>query len=149
MRYSAQERIDKYNDLIQIAIDGRDGFNNAAENVDDLEMEKVFREFAQQREGYVRELQRLVRLLDGEIADSGSTSATLHRAWMDVKSAFTSGDREAIINACITGEESALDEYESALEDEEMTAEAKDVIERHYRGIQQSLETIKAFKVHQ
>lgn len=148
MRYSAEERIDKYNDLIQIGIDGRDGYNNAAENVDDLEMEKVFREFAQQREGYVRELQRLVRLLDGEIADSGSTSATLHRAWMDVKSAFTSGDREAIINACITGEESALDEYEEALEDEEMTAEAKDVIERHYRGIQQALETIKAFKVH-
>jgi|SRR5690625_1490730 len=148
MRYSAEERIDKYNDLIQIGIDGRDGYNNAAENVDDLEMEKVFREFAQQREGYVRELQRLVRLLDGEIADSGSTSATLHRAWMDVKSAFTSGDREAIINACITGEESALDEYEEALEDEEMTAEAKDVIERHYRGIRQALETIKAFKVH-
>src|SRR5690625_7160913 len=98
MRYSAEERIDKYNDLIQIGIDGRDGYNNAAENVDDLEMEKVFREFAQQREGYVRERQRLVRLLDGEIADSGSTSATLHSARKDVQSAFTCGGRASHIH---------------------------------------------------
>src|SRR5690625_7944296 len=99
MRYSAEERIDKYNDLIQIGIDGRDGYNNAAENVDALAMEKVFREFAQQREGYVRERQRLVRLLDGEIADRDSTRATLHRAWMHVKSACTAGDREAFTDA--------------------------------------------------
>lgn len=148
MKYSNQERIEKYNDLIQICTDGRDGYNNAAENVGDMDMEKKFREFAQQREGYIRELQRLVRLLNGETREEGSASASLHRAWIDVKSSFTSGDREAIINACVTGENSALKEYESALEDESITSEAKDVIERHYRGIQQALETIKAYKVH-
>ncbi|MEX2574455.1 MAG: PA2169 family four-helix-bundle protein [Balneolaceae bacterium] len=144
-----QERISKYNDLIQIATDGRNGYNNAAENVDDAEMERQFREFAQEREGYIRELQRLVRLLNGEVREEGSASASLHRAWIDVKSAFTSGDREAIVNACITGEKSALKEYESALKDMDITSEARDVIERHYRGIKQALETIKAYKVHQ
>lgn len=142
-----EELIETYNDLFQIAIDGRDGFNNAADNVEDPVMESRFREFATQRDGYVRELQRLVRDLNGEIREEGSVSATLHRAWMDVKSAFTSGDSETIINACISGERSALDAYKDALDHPDLGAEARMVLNRHYQGIQRALETIEAYKI--
>lgn len=74
----------------------------------------------------------------------GAVLGAIHRAWIDIKSSFTSGDVEAIVNACFTGEESAIATYESTLNIEELNADQIDLISSQLSRIKSVLLTIKA-----
>jgi uncharacterized protein (TIGR02284 family) len=71
----------------------------------------------------------------------------VHRAWIDIKGLFTSGDTEAIVNACITGEESAIEKFQAALDVEELNAEQVALISKQLSGIKSTLASIKAKKL--
>ena len=43
----------------------------------------------------------------------------MHRAWINLKSAVTSGDDHAILAECERGEDSAVDEYKKAMEEKD------------------------------
>ena len=45
-----------------------------------------------------------------------STTGAMHRAWINLKSALTSGDDHAILAECERGEDSAISEYKEAME---------------------------------
>ena len=136
--------IDKINHLINIAEDGKEGYENAAEDVKDSEFKSAFLIFAQERSNYATQLRQIVHQLGGDSEGTGGGSAgSLHRVWMDLKSVFTSGDSEAIINACTTGEEAAIKEYKMILADDQISESFKPLIGDQLNGIEQALASIK------
>ena len=143
MENTNQAIIDKLNHLIGIAQDGRQGYENAAADVDDLDSSELFMKFSKQREVYVNELQIEVKKMGGEAEQEGGPVGTLHLMWMDMKSAFTSGGKTAIINACITGEETAKAEYQKVLIDDHIRGNIKQIIEDQLHGIEYALASIK------
>ncbi|MEX0649144.1 MAG: PA2169 family four-helix-bundle protein [Balneolaceae bacterium] len=147
MEQQYQESIETYNNLIRICADGKEGYEHAAKNVEDPTMQMTFRRFAQERAQFMEQLQEQVAQLEGEPEHEGSVTGSLHRSWMDIKAALTSGNEESIIRACITGEESAISEYEAALKDTHMTPAARQVIAEQYSKIKQALATIKAYTI--
>ncbi len=77
-------------------------------------MKSLFYELGQQRSQFAGELQTLVRELGGDPESTGSTSAALHRGWINIKSLVTGQDETAILNEAERGEDIAKAAYEKA-----------------------------------
>ena len=107
-----------------------------------------FLEYARERALFIVELQDEINKL-GKSTDTagGGPLGALHRAWIDIKSSFTSGDTEAIINACITGEEAAIEKYKKALKENKLGYSQTTVVEKQLVNIETTLMKIKAKKL--
>ncbi len=132
------------NGLIETCRDGQSGFLTAADDIENLTIKEFCREQSRHRAQFVGELQHEVRHLGGDPENTGSTSAVIHRAWIDLKSAVGGGDR-SIIAACETGEDSAVSEYKKALE-KKLPANIREVVERQYLSVVQSHDRVKWFR---
>src|SRR5918911_2826224 len=111
-----KEIISTINSLIETLKDGQEGFKQAAEAVGDTDLKSLFYEFSQQRARFASELQNeALRLGENEPEESSSTAGAMHRAWINIKSAVTSGDDHTILAECERGEDSAVEENEEAL----------------------------------
>ena len=137
--------ISTLNNLIETCKDGQDGFQTAAEGVQNSNLKSSFYEFGQQRARYVGELQTLVRELGGDPETTGSTSATLHRGWINIKSLVTGQDDEAILNEAERGEDVAKDQYKKALE-MSLPANVTTVIQKQYQEVQAAHDKVKALR---
>ena len=131
-----KEIISTINSLIETLKDGQDGFRKASEAVKDTSLKSLFNEFSQQRAQFANELQtEASKFGEFKPEDDSSSSGALHRAWIDIKSAITSGDEHAILAECERGEDSAVHEYQDALDEEELTGPVRDLIARQYRDV--------------
>ncbi|MGA9638757.1 ferritin-like domain-containing protein [Flavobacterium sp.] len=143
-----EKTVSTLNGLISILEDGKLGYTNAAEHVDSPAIKSDFLEYARERALFIVELQDEINRL-GKSTDTagGGPFGALHRAWIDIKSSFTSGDTEAIINACITGEEAAIEEYRTALKNDHLERDQIAIISNQLNNIQNTLIKIKAKKL--
>ena len=95
---SNDDVISTLNGLIETCKDGQEGFKEAAEGVERSDLKSLFFEFAQQRAQFAGELQTLVQSLGGDPENTGSIAGSLHRGWINIKSAVTGKDEAAILN---------------------------------------------------
>jgi len=130
------EIVNTLDGLIAILEDGKLGYTNAAEHIENSAIKSDFIQYARERALFIVELQDEINNL-GKSTDTagGGVLGTLHRAWIDFKSTFTSGDTEAIVNACITGEEAAIEKYEEALKKEELQPSQKALLTKQLSSI--------------
>jgi len=109
-----EDVISTLNDLIETCKDGQDGFKTAAEGVERSDLKSTFYELGQQRSQFAGELQTLVRELGGDPENTGSTTAALHRGWINIKSIVTGKDDGSILDEAERGEDVAKKAYEKA-----------------------------------
>ncbi|HEX8457593.1 MAG TPA: PA2169 family four-helix-bundle protein [Pyrinomonadaceae bacterium] len=131
------------NNLIETCKDGQNGFQTAAEGIERSDIKSLFYEYSQQRAQFAGELQQEVRRLGGDPEQSGSVAATLHRGWINIKSAVTGADENAILAECERGEDSAVSNYKDALEDTHLPADLRAVIERQYAQVREAHDRIR------
>jgi uncharacterized protein (TIGR02284 family) len=142
---SNDDVISTLNGLIETCKDGQEGFKEAAEGVERSDLKSLFYEFSQQRSQFAGELQSIVQSLGGDPENSGSFAGTLHRGWINIKSAVTGRDDAAILNECERGEDSAKNNYKSALE-EALPANVMETIQTQYAAVQSAHDRIKALR---
>lgn len=100
--------------LLQTLADGVEGFSTAAKSVKDPELKILFEGFAAERHEMATEL---TAHSHADPEDESSTVAgTLHRGWINLKSALTSGDDYAILTECELGEDHALKVFNEAID---------------------------------
>lgn len=129
--------------LIETLKDGQEGFEQAAEGAKDPPLKSLFNEYSQQRSRFASELQSQAQSLgEQEPETSGSATGALHRAWINLKSAVTSGDDHAILVECERGEDSAVEEYKKAL-DENLSAPLREIVSRQYSEIKHAHDRVK------
>jgi uncharacterized protein (TIGR02284 family) len=131
------------NDLIETCKDGANGFRTAAEAVQSPPAKALFTSRVPLIERAATELQAEVRRLGGDPETTGSVAATVHRGWINLKSAVTGKDDAAIVTECLRGEELAVKNYEDALATG-LPAESRAIVERHLQGTVQNLEQVRA-----
>lgn len=134
------------NNLIQTCRDGQEGFLTAAENVQGDALKKLFNECSLQRAKFTGELQELAHSLgDSNPENSSSISGTLHRGWINLKTAISGRDQQAILAECERGEDIAVAEYGKALA-LELPANIRDVIQLQHTAILATHDHVKALR---
>jgi uncharacterized protein (TIGR02284 family) len=138
-----KEVISTVNGLIETLKDGEKGFREAAEAVKDPQLKSLFQEYSQQRSRFANELQAQARSLgESEPEKTSSAAGAMHRAWINLKSAVTSGDDKAILSECERGEDSAVHEFEEAMQDG-LTSQLQDIVSRQFSEIKSAHDRVK------
>jgi uncharacterized protein (TIGR02284 family) len=133
------------NDLIETCKDGDEGFRACAEDISDAQIKSLFMNRAQHCAEAARELQELVLAYGGKPETSSSVAGSLHRRWVDIKSAITGKDDEAILNECERGEDVAVASYRKALE-KDLPEDVRSVVERQFQGVQRNHDQVKTLR---
>jgi len=116
MEDKQSDRIDLLEKLIETCRDGQTGFREAAEHVHDPELRSFFNEQSLQRGEFAAALENeVIRMGKHDPDRSGSTSAALHRGWLNLKTALGCGEG-AILSEVERGEDVAKDEYQKAIQ---------------------------------
>src|ERR1044071_256146 len=137
--------ISTINNLIETCKDGEQGFRTAADGVKRSDLRTLFLTYSQQRAQFAAELQSEVRHLGGDPEETGSVAASLHRGWINIKAAVTGEDEGAVISECERGEDSAVRNYQSAL-NEDLPANLRETIERQYAQVKEAHDRIRALE---
>jgi uncharacterized protein (TIGR02284 family) len=142
-----KEIISTINDLIETLKDGQEGFRQASEAVKDSRLKSLFSEYSLQRSKFAGELQNeAISLGDHNPEDSSSTAGAMHRAWINLRAAITSGDDHAVLTECERGEDSAVNEYKKAMEDEDLSATVRETITRQYADVKRAHDRIRELR---
>jgi len=142
---TTDELITALNGLIETSKDGEQGFQSCSDNAHDAYLKSVLATRARGCSDAARELQNLVRSLNGKPTDHSSLSGTLHRRWIDIKSAILGQSDEAILEECERGEDFALRSYRHAL-DKDLPQDVRSVVERQYEGVLQNHDMVKTLR---
>ena len=138
-----KQSISTLNSLIETLKDGEEGFKQAADGVVDLQLKSLFNEYSRQRARFANALQTQAQSL-GESKPERSSSAegALHRAWINLKSAVTRGNDHAILSECERGEDSAVKEYEKALNDD-LSLSLREIVSSQYSEVKNAHDRIR------
>lgn len=136
------------NDLIQTCKDGEEGFRRAAEGLKSPEIKAKFNEYSRQRAAMARDLQDEVRKLGGDAEQGGSVSGTMHRGWLNIKSAVTGKDDHAVLAEAERGEDVAKEAYEKALA-EPLAGSAAAVVQRQAAEVRKAHDHVRDLRDHE
>ena len=137
------EVVSVLNDLIDTCNDGLEGFKTASESVKNPVAKTLFSSRLPNIQRGMAELKAEVRRLGGDPDKSGTVGGAIHRGWINLKSAVTGKNDEAIINECERGEEHAAHVYEDALK-KDLPSDTRAIVDRQYRGVIENLERVRA-----
>jgi uncharacterized protein (TIGR02284 family) len=130
------------NSLIETCKDGQEGFRVAASDVKNAELKTLFSEFSLQRSQFVGELQTLVRMLGEDMEKTSSVAGAVHRGWINLKAAVSSGDEHSVLSECERGEDHAVAEYRKALA-AELPANARETVQRQATQVQAAHDRVR------
>lgn len=100
--------------LIALAGDSAEGYETAAKSVESGHYRDILAEYAEERKRFFVELTYLANQYNIVPDESQTALGMLHNIWIEVKNAFTQGDK-AILDECVRGEEYAIERYHEAL----------------------------------
>jgi uncharacterized protein (TIGR02284 family) len=138
-----KEIISTLNNLIETLKDGQEGYKESASAVDDPQLKTVFDAYSLQRAKFAGELQNeVVKMGEAEPEDSSSATGAMHRTWINIKSAVTSGDRHAILAEAERGEDSAVNAYKDALE-KDLPAPVREIVSQQSAEVKMAHDKIR------
>ncbi len=140
--------IDLLNKLVEINNDRIEGYNKASEETKDQDLKSLFSELAQNSRKCRSALADEITRLGGQPTDGTTTSGKFYRAWMDVKSALSGNERQAVLNSCEFGEDAAVDTYRDVMSDEKdnLSPSHQNMINEQYGIIKAGHDKIKKMR---
>lgn len=131
--------------LVEICKDGDHGFTTAGNDAKDAHLKSTLLGYAQQRATFARELEARLIALGCDATEHGSVSGSLHRGWIDLRSALTSNEPHAVLAECERGEDSAVAAYREALEKLEDTA-SRELVSRQFAAVYAAHNEVKRLR---
>lgn len=135
--------------LLETVQNGRKGFAEAAEKLDEDDNEELaseMRRLSQQRLRMSNELKALAANEGAPIQNgNGSVAGKLHRSFMSLRDAVTGDHPHAVLAAAEQGEDHAVAQYQRALE-EDMPGSMKSVVKRQFEEVQAAHSRVRALR---
>lgn len=118
------------NDLLTITNDRIQGFSKVEDKVWEgyPHLRADYDNMVAQSATMKNELSGLITERGGEPDQTGSAAGSIHRAWIDVKNAFSGDNAEASLGNVVYGEQAAIDAYQSALDSGDLCPESSRVV---------------------
>lgn len=128
---SAKELKHVLDHAIQTARDTQLGYQAAAANVENTELENLFRDYAQQRQAFVFQLQELEPvLLDEEPATDPTPGGVLQARWIGFREAMNWESEKVVLAEVGKMEQHAIGAIEGILHKHTLPSEATECLER-------------------
>ena len=140
------DEISTLNTLIATTIDSITGYENSAKDIENQRFAEIFRQRANERQQVVEQLRSEVRRLGGDPEDSGSFMGKTHQRFEDMKAAITGQDEQAVINEVERGEDYLKEKFETALNSDTLSGEARSVVERCYQSVRSGHDQMSQLK---
>lgn len=140
--------IEVLNDLVEINHDRIQGYIKASDEAQDtdLDLKAIFANMSNNSKRFATELSHEVKVLGGEASGDTTNRGKIYRIWMDVKKAFATNDRQAILSSCNFGEDAAQHAYETALaSDAEISADLRKLIMAQKESLKDDQVLIKKY----
>lgn len=134
------------NSLIATTIDSINGYQESADAVENPQFRDLFQELARDRQQVLPTLQSAVARFGGNPEDDGTALAAAHRGWVDLKSAITGRDDKAVINEVERGEDHIKAKFEDALNDNDVSADARTAIQQAYESVKRGHDRVRDLK---
>lgn len=143
-----EKAIDVLNSLIIINNDRIEGYETASKETKDSELKTLFSKLTATSQRCKAQLISEVLRMGGTPDEGTRVTGKFFRVWMDVKSALTGHDREAILNSCEYGEGVASDTYKDTLTDKlgDLTTEQQTMLHAQYALLRADYNTVKNLK---
>lgn len=142
---SNSEDIGVLNRLIEMTIDSADGYREAAEDVNNPELKTIFERRARERLAAFASLQSQVKALGGQPEDEGSLLASVHRVFVNLRSAVKNGDL-AVVDEVERGEDRIKSKYEDAISGGKLSASSLTVAQRAYQSVRSAHDEMSRLK---
>ncbi|PSG86419.1 ferritin-like domain-containing protein [Aurantibacter aestuarii] len=146
MKTYTEEVGQKLNALLEKTYDAEKGFKKAAENVENPALKNYFQTKAQQRYDFGHELKSEIKSYGQDVDKGGSLTGTAHRAWMDVKAAFSTENEESMLEEAIRGEKASVNEYQEVLNETALPSTTQNILASQKSKIESGLSTIKTLE---
>lgn len=130
--------------VVETARDGEKGFREAAEHLKSADLKSMAQRISAERAGFARELEPELRTAGKDEKTEGTAAGTLHRAWIDIKTALGGGD-QTILDWLEQGEDHAKKVYGDALKSTLPTA-AQQIVRRQYDRVVATHDQVKALR---
>jgi uncharacterized protein (TIGR02284 family) len=134
------------NDLIEINNDRVRGYEKASGETDDIDLKALFTTMVNQSTQYANELKQFVEREGKEPAEGTTFRGKIYRAWMDVRATFSGDSRKSVLAACEFGEDAAQRAYETALRDDDLSSDVRNLIQGQKSGLRKSHDLIKGLR---
>jgi len=143
-----EKRIDVLNKLIEINNDRVEGYETAAKETDSADLKSLFATLRGTSDKNLSELRSQVTRLGGTPEEGTRVTGKFFRAWMDVKAALSTNERQTVLNSCEFGEDKALETYEEVLENNsgELTSEELEMIRSQQANLRADHDRVKALR---
>ncbi|CAN5336456.1 PA2169 family four-helix-bundle protein [soil metagenome] len=140
-----EKALEVLNDLLRINNDRVEGYVKASEESKERDLKSLFRDKADESRNIAMTLTQEITKIGGEPAvGDTTTSGKIYRVWMAVKATFNGKDREGILEACEYGEDAAQSAYKTALGDEDLSSELRELITEQKSKLMVSHDEIKS-----
>lgn len=136
----------KLNELLERTYDAERGYKTAAENVKNAKLKGYFERKAQERYDFGHALKAEIKQFGQEVDKGDSLKGKAHRSWMDLKSLFSTGGEEAMLEEAITGEKAAVEEYDDILKEINLPASTESLLKQQREQIKVGLKDIKSLE---
>lgn len=132
------------NNLIVTAKNAEGSFRAASEEAHDAELKQSLRETSRYLHEAAHELAGVVQRLGGTPHELNTFGNALHRTWMHLKSTALGRDEREILADWAQDEAEVEGDFERAVR-EEAPADIHAVVERHYRGLLERRDRVRAW----
>ena len=134
--------------LIGISRDGEEGFKQAAKHARSEKLKQVFSTYSRQRHDFVAQLQQLERRFgETKVDEGGSTTGSLHRAWIGLRTALTSEDDQALLEEAERGEDAAKAAFQEAQRDfAELPVDVRSTIAAQSAQVRQAHDDVRKMR---
>ena len=139
------EVIETLNDLILINNDRIAGYEKTYDETKEIEsdLRALFKKFADESRANVADLTQEVTSFGGDPATGTMLSGKLYRVWMDVRAAFSTDNRMAVLQNAEAGEDAAQKAYEEALKSETLSGDVREMISNQKISLKGAHDNIK------
>lgn len=138
--------VDNLQELLEKNYDAEKGFTKAMTDAKNPQLKNFLKRQAAQRSRFTTELTQEIRNLNEEPKESGSITGNLHRTWIDIKSAVSGNEDEAVLEECIRGEKASWEEYDNKLKKENFPPSISSVIQKQASEINATLSKVKTLE---
>jgi uncharacterized protein (TIGR02284 family) len=141
----SKDWVSAVNSVIAICKDAEQGFQGAANAVEDPNLKNMFEHYSIERQGFARELQQAVAGEGARPGDPAGAAGMAHRGWIALKGVLTGHSSHQILEETERGEDMSVERYRDALNSAPPDF-VQAVLERQYEEVQRAHSRIRELR---